>query len=66
MRHFTLQELTRSDTARRLGINNTPPASAIQALHALVNDVLDPLRDAWGGPIRVTSGYRCPALNRAV
>ncbi len=66
MRHFTLQELTRSDTARRLGINNTPSASAIQAMHALVNDVLDPLRDAWGGPIRVTSGYRCPALNQAV
>ena len=66
MRHFTLQELTRSDTARRLGINNTPPASAIQALHELVDNVLDPLREAWGGPIQVNSGYRCPALNKAV
>ena len=66
MRHFTIAELTRSATARRLGIDNTPPASAVKALTALVDDVLDPLRDAWGGPIRVNSGYRCPELNKAV
>ena len=66
MRHFTIAELTRSATARRLGIDNTPPASAVRALTAMVDDVLDPLRDAWGGPIRVNSGYRCPELNRAV
>ena len=66
MRHFTIQELTKSDTARRLGINNTPPSSAVTALHALVDNVLDPLREAWGGPIRVNSGYRCPKLNKAV
>ena len=66
MRHFTIAELTRSATARRLGIDNTPSASAVRALTALVDDVLDPLRDAWGGPIRVNSGYRCPELNRAV
>ena len=66
MRHFTIAELTRSATARRLGIDNTPPARAIRALTSLVDDVLDPLRDAWGGPIRVNSGYRCPELNKAV
>ena len=66
MRYFTLQELTRSATARRLGIYNTPPASAVKALNELVDNVLDPLREAWGGPIRVNSGYRCPALNKAV
>ena len=66
MKHFTLQELTRSATARRLGIDNTPPASAIRALNDLVDKVLDPLREAWGGPIRVNSGYRCPELNKAV
>lgn len=66
MRHFTLSELTRSATARRLGIDNTPPESAVRALNALVDNVLDPLRDAWGGPIRVNSGYRCPRLNAAV
>ena len=66
MRYFTLRELTRSATARRLGIYNTPPASAVKALNELVDNVLDPLREAWGGPIQVNSGYRCPALNKAV
>ena len=66
MKYFTIAELTRSDTARRLGIDNTPPASAVNALTVLVDEVLDPLREAWGGPIRVNSGYRCPELNKAV
>ena len=66
MKYFTIQELTRSATARRLGIDNTPPASAVKALHELVDCVLDPLREAWGGPIKVNSGYRCPLLNEAV
>ena len=66
MKYFTIEELTRSATARRLHIDNTPPASAVAALHALVDHVLDPLRQAWGGPIRVNSGYRCPELNKAV
>ena len=66
MKYFTIQELTRSTTARRLGIDNTPPASAVTALHELVDKVLDPLRKAWGGPIRVNSGYRCPELNKVV
>ena len=66
MRYFTLKELTRSATAQRLGIYNTPPASAVKALNELVDNVLDPLREAWGGPIRVNSGDRCPALNKAV
>ena len=66
MKHFTIKELCRSDTARRLGIDNTPPASAVKALHELVDHVLDPLREAWGGPIHVNSGYRCHELNRLV
>ena len=66
MKYFTIKELTRSETARCLGIDNTPPASAVKALHALVDNVLDPLREAWGGPIHVNSGYRCPELNKAV
>ena len=66
MKYFTIKELVRSDTARRLGIDNTPPADAVRALHELVDHVLDPLRKAWGGPIRVNSGYRCPELNMAV
>jgi len=66
MKHFTIEELTRSATARRMGIDNTPPPAAVQNLYRLVQHVLDPLREAWGGPIHVNSGYRCPALNRAV
>lgn len=66
MKYFTIKELTRSATARCLGIDNTPPPSAVKALHELVDHVLDPLREAWGGPIRVNSGYRCPELNEAV
>ncbi len=66
MKYFTLTELTRSATARRLGIDNTPPQEAVTALAQLVDNVLDPLREAWGAPLYVTSGYRCPALNRAV
>lgn len=66
MKYFTLKELTRSETARCLGIDNTPPPGAVQALHELEDNVLDPLREAWGGPIHVNSGYRCPELNKAV
>lgn len=66
MKHFTIQELTRSTTARLRGIDNTPSQQVINSLEALVDNVLDPLREAWGAPIHVNSGYRCPALNKAV
>lgn len=66
MEYFTIDELRRSATASRLGIDNTPPAGAVAALTALVVNLLDPLRRRWGMPLTVTSGYRCPALNRAV
>ncbi|MBQ3780594.1 MAG: peptidase M15, partial [Bacteroidaceae bacterium] len=66
MKYFTIQELTISNTAQRKGIDNTPDQKAAAALTALVTNVLDPLREAWGRPIVVNSGYRCPKLNRAV
>lgn len=66
MKYFTMQELCKSDTARRKGIDNTPGPSEISNLRALVDNILDPLRNAWGKPIIVTSGYRCQALNKAV
>lgn len=66
MKYFSIQELCRSNTAVRLGINNSPSELIRTNLEALVEHVLDPLRAAWGAPIIVTSGYRCPALNRAV
>lgn len=66
MKFFSIQELCRSNTAVRLGINNSPSELIRTNLEALVERVLDPLRAAWGAPIIVTSGYRCPALNKAV
>ena len=66
MKYFTLNEMTRSATAKRLGINNTPDKEVEQNLIALVDKVLDPLRKLYGKPIVVTSGYRSPALNSAV
>lgn len=66
MKYFTMEELTRSATAERLGIDNTPPGEARAWLEQLAEKVLDPLREKWGGPIRVTSGYRSVRLNAAV
>lgn len=66
MKYFTLTELTRSATARRLGISNTPTKAVRESLQALAENILDPLREAWGAPIVVTSGYRSPKLNKAV
>ena len=66
MKYFTINELTRSTTARLNGIDNTPSQQVINNLTALVDNVLDPLREAWGKPIHVNSGYRCKALNTAV
>ncbi len=66
MKHFTIAELTASSTACRLGIDNTPPPEAIANLNRLVDTILDPARERLGVPIRVNSGYRCPALNKAV
>lgn len=66
MRNFTIQELTASATAAAKKINNDPTPEAAENLKLLVDNVLDPLRDAYGKPIRVNSGYRSPALNAAV
>ena len=66
MKYFTLQELIRSDTAELLGIDNTPDAAVVDHLEELTEKLIDPLREAFGRPIIVTSGYRCPTLNRAV
>lgn len=63
---FTLAELSRSEAAARRGIDNTPPPNAIENLRALVLQVLQPLRDGLGRPLRVNSGYRGPSANRAV
>lgn len=66
MKYFTLKELTRSTTATAKGIDNTPTPEVEKNLTLLVENVLDPLREIYGKPITVNSGYRCPELNKAV
>ena len=66
MKYFTIAELCKSDTADRLGIDNRCKKEHVVNMTALVDNVLDPLREAYGKPIRVNSGFRCPALNKAV
>jgi len=65
-RYFTLREFLKSPKAAELGIDNTPTWEVVDNLNALVENILDPLRAAYGRPITVSSGYRCPALNKAV
>lgn len=64
--HFTMEELTRSTVATNLKIENSPSETITKNLTVLAETVLEPLREAFGKPIVVTSGYRSPALNRAV
>ena len=63
MKYFKMTEFSHSDTAVSLGIDNTIPKECKANIETLVRCVLDPLREHWGLPIRVTSGYRCPELN---
>ena len=64
--YFTISELTASATALREGIDNRPSKCAFHLLHVLVDQLLDPIREAWGEPIMVSSGYRCKELNALV
>lgn len=64
--HFTMDEFIQSDTARQKRIDNTPTYEAAANLALLVNNVLEPARKEYGKSITINSGYRCPALNRAV
>jgi len=64
--HFSLEELCKSQTATRRGLDNTPPPEAVDSLRALCANVLEPLRALLGKPIHVSSGYRSPEVNKAV
>ena len=64
-KNFTLQELIKSNTALRLGIDNTPSKEGIMKLTILATSVLQLLRDRIGA-LRITSGYRSPELNTAI
>ena len=61
--HFELREFTDSQTARKYGIANVPSPEAVENLRALCVHTLEPLREALGLPIIITSGFRTKALN---
>jgi hypothetical protein len=63
---FTLNELTKSQEATRLGIDNTPSEEHIENLKILCENILQPIRDFYGMPVSVSSGYRSAALCEAV
>lgn len=63
---FTLNELTKSQEATRLGIDNTPNEEQILNLKLLCENLLQPIRDFYGMPLSVSSGYRSAALCEAI
>ena len=65
-KNFTLNEFTKSVSAIRNDIDNNPMSEHIRNIQLLVKYVLQPLRDGLKKPIRVTSGYRSEALNKAI
>ena len=65
-KNFTLRELTKSETASRYGIDNKPNPEFTVNLQNLCETVLQPIRDEYKKPIVVSSGYRCPLLNKIV
>lgn len=65
IKHFKLSEFINSATAKRQGIDNTPSFEVVDNLNRLA-DYLDTIREKYGKPILVSSGYRCPLLNQAV
>ena len=66
MKYFSIKEMTKSNTATAEGIDNTPDQTITNNLIKLIEAVLDPLREWYGKPITVNSGYRCEALNKAI
>lgn len=70
MKHFNLSEFFRSSTAAKNGIKNEPSvnekATIVRNINLLVDNVLDPIRDKFCAPVIITSGYRCPQVNKLV
>ena len=64
--NFSLKELTVSDTATRLGLDNTPNETVIANLKTLAEKILQPVREHYGKSVKVNSGYRAPEVNAAV
>jgi zinc D-Ala-D-Ala carboxypeptidase len=65
-KNLELSEVTRSETAKRRGISNMPTEEHIENFKKLAENVFQPIRDHFGVPIRISSGYRSEALNKAI
>jgi hypothetical protein len=64
--HLSLSEVTRSETAKRRGISNTPTAEHLENFKKLAENIFEPIREHFGVPIHVSSGYRSKELNSAI
>jgi 4-hydroxy-3-methylbut-2-en-1-yl diphosphate synthase IspG/GcpE len=64
-KNFVLSEITRSNTAKRLGISNEPTKKHLENMQRLISNLIQPMRDELG-PIRISSGYRSKTLNRTI
>ncbi len=65
-KHVSYKEGVRSNTALRLGIENTPRAEQLEKMNVVANEVFEPLREWVGGPIKINSFFRCYKLNKAI
>jgi hypothetical protein len=65
-KNLALAEVTRSETAKRKGISNMPTPEHIENFKKLAENVFQPIRDHFGCPIHISSGYRSEALNKAI
>jgi hypothetical protein len=65
-KHISYKEATRSITATRLGIDNTPNEYQLQNMEIIAKNVFEPLREAVGGPIKINSFMRVEKLNQAI
>jgi len=64
-KNFKLSELIKSETALRLDIDNTPNDEQIESLRLLCENILQPVREHFGKPVKISSGFRSPAVNQA-
>jgi zinc D-Ala-D-Ala carboxypeptidase len=65
-KHLALAEVTRSDTAKRNGIENTPTKEHLENFVKLAENIFEPIREHFNTPIFISSGYRSKALNKAI
>lgn len=65
-KHLSLAEVSRSETAKRRGINNTPSGEHLENFKKLAENIFEPIREHFGVPIHISSGYRSKELNAAI